>query len=60
MIFGRRLACLFTTNGSGFDTLMIGKGLGEAWTRDGQHRGVLVGFEDLAREKEGSVEMSAC
>jgi endonuclease YncB( thermonuclease family) len=48
--FGRRLAYLFTTNGSSIDVLMIGEGLAEAWTRDGQHRDTLVGLEDSARQ----------
>ena len=29
---------------------MIGEGLGEAWTRDGQHRDTLVALEESARE----------
>ena len=47
--FGRRLAYLYTANGFSIDVLLIGEGLAEAWTRDGQHRDVLVGLEDSAR-----------
>ena len=47
--FGRRLAYLFTTNGSSIDALMIGEGLAKAWTRDGQHSGTLLGLEIAAK-----------
>ena len=48
--FGRRLAYLYTVDGNSIDVLMIGEGLAEAWTRDGQHRDTLVGLEESARQ----------
>ena len=48
--FGRRLAYAYTADGLSIDALMIGEGLAEAWTRDGQHRDTLVALEESARE----------
>ena len=48
--FGRRLAYLYTADGLSIDALLIGEGLAEAWTRDGQHRDTLVGLESSARQ----------
>ena len=47
---GRRLAYLYTADGLSIDVLMIGEGLAEAWTRDGQHRDTLVALEESARQ----------
>jgi endonuclease YncB( thermonuclease family) len=47
--FGRRLAYAYTDIGHSIDVILIGDGLAEAWTRDGQHRDTLVGLEQSAR-----------
>jgi len=48
--FGRRLAYAYTIEGFSIDVILIGDGLAEAWTRDGQHRDTLVGLDQSARE----------
>jgi hypothetical protein len=48
--FGRRLAYAYRIDGFSIDVILIGDGLAEAWTRDGQHRDTLVGLEQSARE----------
>ncbi len=48
--FGRRLAYLYTADGLSIDVLMIGEGLAEAWTLDGQHRDTLVALGESARQ----------
>ena len=48
--FGRRLAYAYTDIGHSIDVILIGDGLAEAWTRDGQHRDTLVALEQSARE----------
>jgi micrococcal nuclease len=48
--FGRRLAYAFTIDGFSIDVILIGEGLAEAWTRDGQHRDTLIALEQSARE----------
>jgi endonuclease YncB( thermonuclease family) len=53
--FGRRLAYAYTLEGFSIDVILIGDGLAEAWTRDGQHRDTLVGLERSARENQGGV-----
>ena len=47
--FGRRLAYTFTAEGFSIDIILIGDGLAESWTRDGQHRDSLVGLEQSVR-----------
>jgi endonuclease YncB( thermonuclease family) len=46
--FGRRLAYLFDIKGNSLDVQLIAEGVARAWTRDGQHRDVLVGLEASA------------
>lgn len=47
--FGRRLAYVYTEDGASIDEALIRDGLATAWTRDGQHRGYLVGLEREAQ-----------
>ena len=47
--FGSLLYYTYTLDGDSIDAALIAEGLGEAWTRDGQHRDYLVGLEDEAR-----------
>lgn len=51
--FGRRLAYVYNSNGVSIDETLIREGLGTAWTRDGQHRDLLVNSERDAR-RQGS------
>ena len=46
--YGRLLYYVYTQDGHSLDELLVSEGLGEAWTRDGPHRDLLVG---LARER---------
>ncbi len=46
---GRLLYYVYTLNGESMDEELIGGGLGWAWTRDGQHRDLLVDLERKAR-----------
>lgn len=48
--YGRRLAYLYTDDGLSIDMLMVGEGLAEAWTRDGQYRNTLVALAESTRE----------
>ena len=48
--FGRLLRYVYTVDGLSIDVLMIGAGLAEASTRDGQHRDTLVWLEEGARQ----------
>ena len=48
--FGRILAySYFTEDGASIDETLIREGLATAWTRDGQHRDLLVNLEREAR-----------
>ena len=47
--FDRRLAYVFDSSGNSINVQLIAGGFAEAWTRDGQHRDVLVGLEESAR-----------
>ncbi len=47
--YGRRLAYVFDTSGNSIDVQLIAGGFAEAWTRDGQHRDVLIGLEESAK-----------
>ena len=49
--YGRRLAYVYTQNGISIDAALIREGLATAWTRDGQHRDLLVGLETEARRQ---------
>ncbi len=50
--YGRLLAYAYTDDGLSIDEILIREGLATAWTRDGQHRDLLVGLEREARRKE--------
>ena len=43
--YGRLLYYVYTQDGDSIDEKLIREGLGEAWTRDGQHSDLLVGLE---------------
>ncbi|WP_342823266.1 thermonuclease family protein [Candidatus Lucifugimonas marina] len=47
--YGRRLAYVFDSSGNSIDVQLIAGGFATAWTRDGQHRDVLIGLEESAR-----------
>jgi micrococcal nuclease len=47
--YGRRLAYVFDSQGNSIDVQLIAGGFAVAWTRDGQHRDVLVGLEESAK-----------
>ncbi len=42
---------VYTSEGESIDEILIREGLALAWTRDGQHRDVLVAAEEEARRK---------
>ena len=48
--FGRHLAYVYDASGNSIDALLIESGYARAWTQDGQHRDVLMGLEERARE----------
>jgi endonuclease YncB( thermonuclease family) len=50
--FGRRLAYAYDASGNSIDVQLIARGYATAWTRDGQHRDVLVGLEESARSNQ--------
>ena len=41
---------VYTDAGDSIDETLVAEGLAVAWTRDGQHRGLLVDVEQRARE----------
>jgi len=43
--YGRLLYYVYTQNGDSIDEILVSEGLAKAWTRDGQHRDLLVGLE---------------
>jgi endonuclease YncB( thermonuclease family) len=47
--YGRILFYVYTENGESIDEILVREGLALAWTRDGQHRDVLVAAEEGAR-----------
>ncbi len=47
--YGRRLAYIFDSSGNSIDVQLIAAGFAKAWTRDGQHKDVLVGLEQSAK-----------
>ena len=51
--YGRLLAYVYTEDAESIGEKLIQEGLGRAWTRDGQHRDLLVGLEENAR-RDGS------
>ena len=50
--FGRRLAYVYDVSGNSVDVQLLAGGYATAWTRDGQHRDVLVGLEESARANQ--------
>ena len=48
---GRLLAYVYTENGLSVDEILIREGLATAWTRDGQHRDLLVSLEREAKRE---------
>ncbi len=49
--FGRLLYYIYTESGESVDETLVREGLGRAWTRDGQHRDLLLRLEGEARQK---------
>lgn len=47
--FGRRLAYVYDPSGNSIDVQLVAGGFATAWTRDGQHKDMLVGLEATAR-----------
>lgn len=47
---GRLLFYVYTRGGNSIDETLLREGLAVAWTRDGQHRDLLVGLEEAARQ----------
>lgn len=47
--YDRLLGYVYTEGGASIDAALIREGLGEAWTRDGQHRDYLVALEATAQ-----------
>ena len=44
--YGRLLYYVYTQDGDSIDEILVSEGLAKAWTKDGQHRDLLVGLED--------------
>jgi len=47
--YGRRLAYVFDSQGNSIDVQLIAAGLAKSWTRDGQHRDILIELEESAK-----------
>ena len=47
--YGRRLAYVFDGSGNSIDLQLITTGFATAWTRDGQHKDILIWLEERAR-----------
>ncbi len=47
--YGRKLAYVYDSSGNSIDVQLIAGGFARAWTRDGQHRDVLIGLEQSAK-----------
>jgi micrococcal nuclease len=50
--YGRRLAYVFDSSGNSIDVQLVAGGFATAWTRDGQHRGTLIGLEESAKANQ--------
>lgn len=48
--FDRLLYYIYTDSGESIDELLVREGYARAWTRDGQHRDILMDLEQEARE----------
>jgi len=46
--YGRRLVYVYDSSGNSIDVQLIAGGFARAWTRDGQHKEVLIGLEESA------------
>ena len=51
--YRRLLYYVYTQDGASIDEILVSEGLAKAWTRDGQHRDLLVGLETETR-RDGS------
>ena len=51
--YGRALFYVYTEAGESVAEKLIQQGLGKAWERDGQHRGLLMAVEEGA-ERDGN------
>ena len=51
--YGRLLYYVYTQDRGSIDERLVSEGLAKAWTRDGQHRALLVGLEREA-QRDGS------
>jgi micrococcal nuclease len=50
--YGRLLFYTYTLDGQSIDEILIQEGLAKVWTRDGQHRWVLIAEEENAIHRE--------
>lgn len=50
--YGRLLYYVYTESGENIEETLIREGLARAWTRDGQHRDILVRGEESARRNQ--------
>ena len=48
-VYGRNLFYLYTEYGESIDEILVREGLGVAWTKDGQHRDIIVEVERQAK-----------
>jgi len=53
--YGRLLYYVYTRDGDSIDEILVSEGLAIAWTRDGQHRDLLVGLE-----REATRDLKTC
>jgi micrococcal nuclease len=49
--YGRILYYVYTNEGESIDEILVREGFAKAWTRDGQHRDVLVAAGEVARRE---------
>ena len=53
--YGRLLYYVYTQDGDSIDEILVSEGLAKAWTRDGQHRELLMGLQrEAQRERPNS------
>lgn len=51
---GRQLYYIYTEAGNSIDEILVREGLARAWTKDGQHRDILIGLQrDAQRKSKG-------
>lgn len=51
--YGRLLYYVYTGDGDSIDEILVSEGLAKAWTRDGQHRELLMGLRQARRDESG-------